>query len=361
MYAPGTGPLVLGIETSCDETSVAFVRNGREVLTNLVSSQIALHQPYGGVVPEIAARQHMLVILAVLEEAFASAQVSWSDIDACAVTAGPGLAGSLLVGVNAAKAIAFAKNLPLIGVNHLEAHIYANWLYDVRATTTRQTPEPRFPALALIVSGGHTELIGMRQHGHYHLIGQTRDDAAGEAFDKVGRVLGLPYPGGPSIQRAAQGLLGASRPGNPKAFALPRALLRGSDDFSFSGLKTAAQRLIAEHNSHGELATNPDTLADLAASVQEAIVDALVTRTLAVAERLQSPNILVAGGVSANARLRTVLAERSPVPVYISPFAYCTDNAAMVAGAGAFLLQEGRTDTLALDVRPNLRLAEEAF
>ncbi len=354
--------LILGIETSCDETSVAFVRDGREVVNNIVSSQIALHQPYGGVVPELAARQHMTTILPVLTEAFRTAGASWHDIAAVAVTAGPGLAGSLLVGVNAAKAIAFARDLPLIGVNHIEAHMYANWLATAEQLRTGAS-EPRFPALALIVSGGHTELVLMRDHGQYQLIGATRDDAAGEAFDKVGRVLGLPYPGGPSIQKAASGQLGASRPGNPKAFALPRAMLRGSDDFSFSGLKTAAQRLITEQAGGNlpSLAASPDVIADLAASVQEAIADMLVTRTLAVAERFAVPNILVAGGVSANTRLRELFRERCAMPVLVPPFAYCTDNAAMIAGNAFFKLQRGQCDALSLDVQPNLRLAPEEF
>jgi N6-L-threonylcarbamoyladenine synthase len=356
--------LILGIETSCDETSVALVRDGRRVLTNIVSSQVELHREYGGVVPEIAARQHMTAILPVLDEALEQANATWSKLDACAVTAGPGLAGSLLVGVNVAKAIAFARGLPLIGINHLEAHIYANWLGDSADLSARLPKEPAFPALCLIVSGGHTELILMRGHGQYELVGQTRDDAAGEAFDKVARILGLPYPGGPAIQRAAEGKLGASRPGNATAFALPRAILRGSYDFSFSGLKTAAQRLIEEQtggDGAAWLAQRPDLLADLAASFQEAVVDVLVTRTLAAAEQLGAANILLAGGVAANARLRQLFQERSPLPVRIPRLSYCTDNAAIVAGAAYYALRRGRTDDLSLDVNPNLRLAEAAF
>jgi len=306
----------------------------------------------------------MTAILPVLNEALAAADASWAKIDACAVTAGPGLAGSLLVGVNAAKAISFARGLPLVGVNHLEAHIYANWLAAETGGAGRLPREPGFPALCLIVSGGHTELILMRGHGAYDLIGQTRDDAAGEAFDKVARILGLPYPGGPAIQRAAAGELGASRPGNPAAFTLPRAVLRGGYDFSFSGLKTAAQRLIEEQtHSQGadHLAANPDLLADLAASFQEAVVDVLVVRTVAAAQQYGAANILLAGGVAANARLRQLIQDRSPVPVRIPPLSYCTDNAAIVAGCAYFALRSGRTDGLDLDVNPNLRLAEAAF
>jgi N6-L-threonylcarbamoyladenine synthase len=356
--------LVLGIETSCDETSAALVRGGRRVLANVVSSQIDLHQQYGGVVPEIAARQHMAMILPVLDEAIAAAGASWQSINACAVTAGPGLAGALLVGVNAAKAIAFARGLPLLGINHMEAHIYANWLAETPGPAARLAREPGFPTLCLIVSGGHSELILMRGHGLYDLIGQTRDDAAGEAFDKVARILGLPYPGGPAIQRAAQGRLGASRPGDPKAFALPRAQLRGSYDFSFSGLKTAAHRLIEEQagpEGVARLSREPDLLADLAASFQEAVVDALVTKTLAAAEQHQVTAILLAGGVAANARLRELIRARSPLPVRIPPLPYCTDNAAIVAGAGFYALKAGKLADLTLDIDPNLRLAEAAF
>ena len=342
---------------------MALVR-GRRVLANVVSSQVELHRQYGGVVPEIAARQHMAAILPVLDEGLAAAGVALDEVDACAVTAGPGLAGALLVGVNAAKALAFARDLPLLGINHLEAHIYANWLPEAIGPAARPPREPALPALCLIVSGGHSELILMRGYGDYELVGQTRDDAAGEAFDKVARILGLPYPGGPAIQRAAQGALGASRPGNPAAFALPRAHLRGSFDLSFRGLQTAAQRLVEEQTG-GEgaarLAGEPDLLADLAASFQEAVVDALVARTLAAAERHAVASILLAGGVAANARLREVLAARSPLPVRIPPLAYCTDNAAIVAAAGSFALRAGRTVDLALDVDPNLRLAETAF
>lgn len=362
---PGSSDaLILGIETSCDETSAALVRGGRRVMSNIVSTQIELHRQYGGVVPEIAARQQMVMILPVLTEAFAAAGVGWSDIAACAVTAGPGLAGSLLVGVNAAKAISLARGLPLVGVNHLEAHIYANWLAESPGPSTRLGREPAFPALCLIVSGGHTELILMRGHGAYTLIGQTRDDAAGEAFDKVARILGLPYPGGPSIQQAAEGKLGAGRPGNSVAFALPRAALRGSHDFSFSGLKTAAHRLIDEQvgaEGVAALARHPDLLADLAASFQEAVVDALVTRTLAAAEQFNVTGILLAGGVAANARLRAVMQARSPLPVRIPPLTYCTDNAAIVAGAAFYAMKAGKRADLTLDIDPNLRLAEAAF
>ncbi|MCL4541725.1 MAG: tRNA (adenosine(37)-N6)-threonylcarbamoyltransferase complex transferase subunit TsaD [Chloroflexi bacterium] len=346
--------LVLGIETSCDETAAALVREGREVVSNVVSSQITIHQQYGGVVPEIAARHHLANLLPVLDEACAVLDDPWKQIGAIAVTSGPGLAGALLVGVNGAKAIAFARKLPLIGVNHLEAHIYGNWLYD---SGTQPGPLPEFPALSLLVSGGHSELILMHRHGHFELLGRTRDDAAGEAFDKVARILGLPYPGGPSLQRAAEGKLGASRPGDPNAFPLPRAQLGESYDFSFSGLKTAAQRLIGSLRASPEEPILPDTLADVAASFQEAVVDALIRQTVRALERFHVRSLLVAGGVAANGRLRELIAYRAHVPVFIPPLHYCTDNGAIIAGTAYFQLSRGVSTGLDLDVSPNLRLA----
>ncbi|MCL4545655.1 MAG: tRNA (adenosine(37)-N6)-threonylcarbamoyltransferase complex transferase subunit TsaD [Chloroflexi bacterium] len=346
--------IVLGIETSCDETSVALVAAGRGVLCNIVSSQVELHRQYGGVVPEIAARQHLANILPVLDEVFTRVPDAWSRVRAVAVTHGPGLAGALLIGVNAAKALAFSRNLPLVGVNHLEAHIYSNWLYEAGEEAGS---EPELPAVALIVSGGHTELILMRDHGRFERLGSTRDDAAGEAFDKVARIVGLSYPGGPAIQRAAEGQLGSSRPGNPQAFLLPRAQLGETLDFSFSGLKTAAQRLIQKQREALASPTIPaDLLADLAASFQEAVVAALISQTLTALRLYQPRSLLLAGGVAANARLRTLIRERSTVPVWVPPLRYCTDNAAMVAGAAHFRIQRGCQHGLDLDIDPNLPL-----
>jgi N6-L-threonylcarbamoyladenine synthase len=325
---------ILGIETSCDETAAALVEDGTHILSNVVASQIDLHARYGGIVPEVASRQHLLSILPVLKEATANLH----EISAIAVTIGPGLPGSLLVGVNMAKALALAQNLPLIGINHLEAHIYANWL--------ELEKPPLFPALCLIVSGGHTDLVLMEGHGRYSLLGRTRDDAVGEAFDKVARILGLGYPGGPAIERAA--LQGDA------AFPLPRAWLKGSDDFSFSGLKTAVLHLMEKRG--GFEAQDPQTIVDIAASFQASVVEVLVTKTIEAAKRCRVRQMLLAGGVAANRLLADTMKCRSPIPVRCPPPSLCTDNAAMVAAAGYLHLQADRTDGWDLDVVPNLRL-----
>ncbi len=334
---------VLGIETSCDETAAAVVADGRHILSNVVASQVDLHARYGGVFPEMASRAHIEAIVPVVQEAMEKAHIGWDDLDAVAVTYGPGLVGSLLVGVNAAKGLALARGLPLVPVNHLEAHIYAHWL-RVEAEGAAP-PDLEFPLLALVVSGGHTELILMRDHGAYEYLGGTLDDAAGEAFDKVGRLLGLPYPGGPAIERAA-------RQGDPSAFRLPRAWLEGTYDFSFSGLKTAVVRLVQQHGGtpRGRLQ------ADIAASFQEAVVDVLATKTVRSAEEHGATAILLCGGVSANRRLRAVVRERATVPVYYPPIFLCTDNAAMVAACGHFRLLAGQQAGWDLDVVPGLRL-----
>jgi N6-L-threonylcarbamoyladenine synthase len=329
---------VLGIETSCDETAAAVVTDGRQLRSNIVASQAEMHAAYGGVVPEVASRQHVLWIVPVLERALADAGLGWADLDAVAVTQGPGLAGSLLVGVNAAKAIAFARDLPLVGVNHLEGHIYANWLTGAEIT---------FPVVCLIVSGGHTDLILMRDHGQYERLGRTRDDAAGEAFDKVARILGLGYPGGPAIQQAAEN-------GDPGRYPLPRAWLGETYDFSFSGLKTAVLRAVETLRPHEPGATV--TVADLAASFQEAVVEVLVEKTRRAALAYGARQVLLAGGVAANRLLRRWMAERVPVPVVVPPLSLCTDNAAMIAAAGYFRLQRGERAGLELDVDPNLPL-----
>jgi len=321
---------LLGIETSCDETAAAVVQDGREILSNIISSQVDIHARYGGIVPEVASRQHLLTAIPIIQEAMAQAQTCWSDLDGIAVTIGPGLAGSLLVGVNIAKAIALAHGLPLLGINHLEGHIYANWLEG-------RTPD--FPCICLIVSGGHTDLLLMRGQGDYLALGRTRDDAAGEAFDKVARILGLGYPGGPAIEQAAPG-------GDSTLHRLPRAWLRGSDDFSFSGLKTAVLRLFG-----GGLGA-----ADVAASFQEAVVDVLVTKTVEAARRLGARQILLGGGVVANRLLRQSMAQRSPLPVLCPSPTLCTDNAAMIACCGYFHLKAGNISGWDLDIAPNLRL-----
>lgn len=336
---------ILGIETSCDETAAAVVEDGRAILSNVVASQVDLHAQYGGVFPEVASRQHILTIYPIVEQALKQAALSLSDLDAIAVTRGPGLPGSLVVGVNAAKGLALGSGLPLLGVNHLEGHLYSAWLYRANGES-EIPPEPQFPLLALIVSGGHTELVLMRTHLDYERLGATLDDAAGEAFDKVARLLGLSYPGGPAIQKTAA-------LGDPSQVAFPRAWLEGSLDFSFSGLKTAVLRAVRRLEEAGESVP----VADFAASFQEAVIDVLVTKTLQAAEAHGAREILVAGGVSANKPLRETFLLRSPLKVHVPPIWLCTDNAAMIAGAGCFRYTAGQRDDLAMDVLPNWPLS----
>ncbi len=324
----------MGIETSCDETAASVIEDSQNILSNIIASQIDIHSRYGGIVPEVASRQHLITILPVLKSAMEGARAGWKDIDAVAVTVGPGLAGSLLVGVNVAKAVCLAYNLPLIAVNHLEAHIYANWL---------SAEQPEFPCLCLIVSGGHSDLILMERHGQFKKLGCTRDDAAGEAFDKAARILGLGYPGGPAIERAAEGA-------NP-SFKLPRAWLKGNDDFSFSGLKTAVLHLSRDNDLSDRAGA-----ARAAASFQEAVVDVLVAKTIQAAERLAVRQILVCGGVASNKALRTGFASNSPLPVKIPPADLCTDNAAMVAACGYYHFRQGKTSGRNVDVLPGLSL-----
>jgi N6-L-threonylcarbamoyladenine synthase len=325
---------ILGIETSCDETAAAVVEDGGRIVSNVVASQIDIHARYGGVVPEVASRQHLLTIIPVISQAMAG--LSWKNINGIAVTFGPGLAGSLLVGVNVAKAMALARKLPLVAVSHLEAHIYANWL-DSSPSGEKKTV--KFPCLCLIVSGGHSDLVLMKGHGQFEKLGRTRDDAAGEAFDKAARILGLGYPGGPAIEQA-----GSS--GIP-CLSLPRAWLKDTHDFSFSGLKTALWHLVHQ----GEV-----SVADTAASFQLAVVDVLVTKTIEAAKQLKVEQILVSGGVAANKMLSQQLLTKSPVPVLIPPPHLCTDNAAMVAACGYYHFQAGRTSAYDLDVVPSLSL-----
>ncbi len=333
---------VLGIETSCDETAAAVVENGRLILSNLVASQVELHAQFGGVFPEVASRQHIRTIYAIVEGALQQAHLDLRDVDAIAVTRGPGLPGSLVVGMNVAKGMSLGSGLPLLGINHLEAHIYSAWLY---AADAAPVAEPRFPLVVLIVSGGHTELILMTDHLQYRRLGGTLDDAAGEAFDKVARLLGLGYPGGPSIQKSAE-------IGNPRAFDLPRAWLEDTWNFSFSGLKTAVLREVHRIQERGR----PVPVPDMAASFQAAVVDVLVGKTLRAAESFKANDILVAGGVSANRALRQEFTTQSRFRVHIPPLWLCTDNAAMIAGAGYYRYIHDQRDGLEMDVLPNWAL-----
>jgi N6-L-threonylcarbamoyladenine synthase len=328
---------ILGIETSCDETAAAVVEDSDTILSNVVASQVDIHSRYGGIVPEVASRQHLITILPVLESAIARAKISWRDMDAVAVTVGPGLAGSLLVGTNVAKAISLAHGMPLVAVNHLEAHIYANWLTN---------DKPQFPCLCLIVSGGHSDLVLMTGHGQFEKLGRTRDDAAGEAFDKAARILGLGYPGGPAIEKAAAG--------HEPSFPLPRAWLKGTDDFSFSGLKTAVLHLSRDNDF-----SDPARAAEAAASFQQAVVDVLTVKTIRAAERLDVKQILLCGGVASNKALRDGFTGDSPVPVLVPPPGLCTDNAAMVAACGYYSFQMGKIDGWDVDVVPALSLGSE--
>ncbi len=338
---------ILAIESSCDETAAAVIENGRALLSSVVASQMDIHARYGGVFPEVASRQHVLSIIPVIEQALAQAHLTLADVDAIAVTRGPGLAGSLVVGLNAAKGLALGANKPLVGVNHLEGHIYSSWVYESPLSLpggesgTEAPPAPQFPILALLVSGGHTELNLMTDHLTYRRLGATLDDAAGEAFDKTARLLGLPYPGGPAIQKTAND-------GDPKAFNFPRARMDNPWDFSFSGVKTSILYEVRRMQAAGEVIP----VADLAASFQAAIVDTLLAKTVAAAREFGAKEILVAGGVSANTALRAAFLGQDEFKVNIPKFAYCTDNAAMIAAAGYFRLALGHTSALDIDVMP---------
>lgn len=328
--------LILAIETSCDETAVAVVKNGREIVSNVVASQIESHKRFGGVVPEIASRHHVEQMTLVLEEAMREAEITWDELDAIAVTEGPGLVGALLIGVNTAKALAFAHNLPLVNVHHIAGHIYAN----------RFVKEMTFPLIALVVSGGHTELIYMKEHGSFEVIGETRDDAAGEAYDKVARTLGLPYPGGPHIDKLAQ-------EGEP-TIEFPRAWLEPeSYDFSFSGLKSAVINTLHNAKQRGEEIVRED----VAASFQASVIDVLVEKTARAAEQYEAKQVLIAGGVAANQGLRKALEQRFAelnVELVIPPLYLCTDNAAMIGAAASVAFQQGRRADFALNGSPGL-------
>ncbi len=341
--------LILAIETSCDETAAAVVEDGCIVRSNVVATQAAMHAKYGGVFPEIASRMHVETITPVIREAMEQASAAWDDLSAVAVTYGPGLPGSLLVGLNAAKGIALGRGLPLIGVNHLEGHVYSHWLKVEDAAATDN--ELAFPLLILIVSGGHTELILMRDHLTYERLGATLDDASGEAFDKVARLLGLGYPGGPAIERVAAA-------GDPARFEFAMPKVDREFAFSFSGIKTAVLRVVqsyGETNGRGEVPVRTP-VADLAASFQRAVVRQLVDKTVSAANRYGVTAILLSGGVSANQVLREAMQRRADVPARWPPLWLCTDNAAMIGAAAHYRWMAGRRDGWDLDIAPNLKL-----
>lgn len=343
------GVKILGIETSCDETAAGVVEDGRRLRSNIIASQADLHSPFGGVVPEVASRQHIRDIVPVLKHAVERCGLSLEDIDVVAATYGPGLAGSLISGLNVAKAMAFTLGIPFVGVNHLEGHIYASWL-------TRHDPEetPGFPLACLIASGGHTDLVLMEGHGDYKLVGRTRDDAAGEAFDKAARILGLGFPGGPEIQRVSQDATGEER--------LPRAWLKDTLDFSFSGVKTAllhlaqAKGVYPSGNSGLAGAETASVIRELAAAFQESVVDVMAAKLLEMATRYRARGVILGGGVAANARLREVITQNSLLPVIIPPPILCTDNGAMIAACAYFQYRRGQQFGLDLDVDPGLPL-----
>ena len=341
---------VLGIETSCDETAAGVVEDGRVLRSNIISSQANVHSQYGGVVPELASRQHVRDLTPVLNQSVSSCGLGLEDIDVVAVTYGPGLAGSLITGLNAAKAIAFALGKPLVGVNHLEAHIYAAWL-----TPSNPAEDPGFPLACLVASGGHTDLILMEGHGDYRLIGRTRDDAAGEAFDKAARILGLGFPGGPEIQRVSQGAAGE--------VTLPRAWMRDTHDFSFSGLKTALLHMAQHRGVYLADSEDPpsddataEVIRELASAFQESVVDVVSTKLVDMAKKYRVKGLVLGGGVTANARLREEILRRSPLPVIVPPPVLCTDNGAMVAATAYYQYQRGEQWPMDLDVDPGLPL-----
>jgi len=334
----GTSVRILAIETSCDETSIAIVENGNRILSNVVSSQIEIHKRFGGVVPEVASRKHVEGMNYILDQALQEARLTLNEVDAIAVTYGPGLIGALLVGISAAKAIAFSKGIPLIGVHHIAGHIYANQLV---------TPM-RFPLIALVVSGGHTELVYMENHLHFEVLGETRDDAAGEAYDKVARSLQLSYPGGPQIDRLAQQ--------GQANIPLPRALMDDSFDFSFSGLKSAVVNSLHNAEQRGEEIKKED----MAASFQEAVVDVLVEKTFHAIKEKKVNHLVLAGGVAANSGLRRRLIEKAKlynVSLTIPPLSLCTDNAAMIGSVGYFAYLQGKWSTLDLNGIASLPLS----
>jgi N6-L-threonylcarbamoyladenine synthase len=356
---------ILGIESSCDETAAAIIEDGHRLLSNVVNSQIDIHALYGGVVPEIAARSHIEVINPVINQALTEANLTWDDIDAIAVTYAPGLIGSLLVGTLAARTLAILKNKPLYPIHHVEAHVYANFITDQTngISLTLPSKQPVFPMLALIVSGGHSQLVLFKDHGDYELLGQTQDDAVGEAFDKVAKILGLPYPGGPSIATAALS-------GDPYTYKLPKAKMDGAYDFSFSGLKTAVLRAVQREvgvdtsfPSRELAALLSDTQkANFAASFQRTAIETLVDKAEAAFKDHSPASVVIAGGVAANQELRRQLTERLPLPIEYAPMSLCTDNAAMIGTLGYFYAQKKEPITpVDLDVIPSLSMTKTAW
>lgn len=356
---------ILGIESSCDETAAAIVDDGKRLISNVVVSQIDIHAAYGGVVPEVAARSHIEAINPVIRQALQEANSTWDDIDAIAVTYAPGLIGSLLVGTLAARTLALTKNKPLFPIHHVEAHVYANFITEQadHLTLTLPSRQPEFPMLALIVSGGHSQLVLFRDHGDYELLGQTQDDAVGEAFDKVAKILGLPYPGGPSITRAA-------KDGHASAYTLPKARMQNPYDFSFSGLKTAVLRAVQSEvgvdytfPSH-ELSArlNDVQKADFAASFQQIAVETLVDKAERAFRDYSPVSVVIAGGVAANEELRRQLSARLPITIEYAPMQLCTDNAAMIATLGYYTAQTvSPTSPLELEVIPSLSMTKTAW
>lgn len=351
---------ILGIESSCDETAASIVEDGERLLSNVVNSQIDIHAEYGGVIPEIAARSHLEVVNPVIKKALSDANCTWDDIDAIAVTYAPGLIGSLLIGTLAARTLAIIHNKLLFKIHHVEAHVYANFINKQSDNLSLTLPkqQPLFPMLSLIVSGGHSQLVLFKNHGDYQLIGQTQDDAVGEAFDKVAKIIGLPYPGGPAIAKAAE-------LGDPHAFHLPIAKLSGEYDFSFSGLKTAVLRAV-QHEvgkdftfpSHELPALVDDELRrNMAASFQYTAIKTLVNKTKKAFDNFQPASVVIAGGVAANQELRRQLREALPIDIEYAPIQLCTDNAAMIATLGYFRSQiDESTDPYDLEVQPSLSM-----
>lgn len=356
---------ILGIESSCDETAAAVVEDGQRLLSNVVNSQIDIHAAYGGVVPEVAARSHIEVINPVINQALVQASLSWDDIDAIAVTYAPGLIGSLLVGTLAARTLALLKNKPLYPIHHVEAHVYANFITEQAPHPSLALPskQPEFPMLALIVSGGHSQLVLFKDHGNYELLGQTQDDAVGEAFDKVAKIIGLPYPGGPSIAKAAE-------MGDPKAYAFPKARLENPYNFSFSGLKTAVLRAVQREvgvditfPSH-ELAARLTQAqrANFAASFQHTAIETLVDKAERAFKDYSPKSVVIAGGVAASSELRRQLSTRLPITIEYAPMSLCTDNAAMIATLGYFYAQQKpAASPLEFEVIPSLSMTKTAW
>jgi N6-L-threonylcarbamoyladenine synthase len=351
---------ILGIESSCDETSAAVVEDGKRLLSVVTASSMDLHTAYGGVVPEIAARSHIESIIPVIEQALDQANCTWNDIDAIAVTYGAGLGGSLLVGVMTARTLAIAKNKPLYAINHVEAHIYANFITETALQDyILPSRQPAFPMLGLIVSGGHSQLVLWRDHFDYTLLGQTHDDAIGEAFDKIAKIIGLPYPGGPSVSKAAH-------QGDPFAYSFPKSKLQAKYDYSFSGVKTAvlrtAQKEIGQDHTFpsGKIAERLSEAqkANIAASFQRIAVETVVDKTIMAFEEFRPASVVIGGGVAASAELRRQLAERLPIDPHYTDSKLCTDNGAMIATLGCFHMQKGRptADPYSLEIAPNLSM-----